>query len=162
MKKIVVFLSKKPVVARSGVGKYLFDYFNTLDKEYEVEYVYQPDETTIYWRFFILPKIIERDYKGYVKVFLDELFLTAINSKNSEDTVAIVQHYPYLSPVGNLEDFLIKVLTYFYFKRLKYVTHIVSGSEFTKGILTDYLKVPAKKITTISSAFDPVVYSSVS
>lgn len=74
MKKIVVFLSKKPIVARSWVGKYLFDYFNTLDKEYTVEYVYQPDETTIYWRFFILPKIIERDYKWYVKVFLDELF----------------------------------------------------------------------------------------
>ena len=158
MKKIVVFLSKKSVVKNSWVWKYWFLYYENLKDKYEIELFYQPENTGILWRFFVLNRIIKNKYNQHVKIFTDENFLPSLRKNIAVNSVVIVHHYPFLTKVTNLKEYLVKILSWFSFKKLRYIDAIVTVSDFTYTTLTQTLWIDSKKIKIIQNPIDHKTY----
>jgi len=162
MKRIVIIVTKKSLFTNSGVGKYIWNYIPYLEENFDVEVLYQPEEhwmvSWLYWRFFILPRILKKKYNDYIKIFFDENFLISARPKYAKSTIAIVHHYPFKTKVTNLKEHMVRWLSFMTFNTiLRKIQHIIVVSNKTKDVLKS-IWIKEKYMTVIPNSVDLSCY----
>lgn len=158
MKKIVIITWKKSQFKNSWVWKYIWNYIPFLEKEYDVEIFYQPENHNIItwnlWRLFKLPRIIQKNYKWYIKIMSDESLLISVRKKYINNTISIIHHYPFETKVSNFKEHIIRWVSFITFHTiLKKIEYIIAVSNKTKNILEN-LWIKSNHITVIPNSID--------
>lgn len=162
MKKIVVIAMKSSYFHNSWVWKYISNYIPYLSKKYNIELLYQPEETWFisWWirRIFKLPNILKEKYDWYIKIFTEENFLISVRKYFVGDSIMIVHHYPFKTKVTNFKEEIIRRLSFFTFNTiLKKLKSIIAVSDTTKSVLVN-IWINAKYITVIPNSIDITSY----
>jgi glycosyltransferase involved in cell wall biosynthesis len=164
MTKILIIASLEKNFATSGVGKYILPYSTLFQQNYEVSYLFQPqNHGMIQWflrRIFILPKILKRDYKHHIKILYDESFLVSWRNRMKLSTICIIHHNPLLIKSVTIAEWIMKPINYILFTFVvRQIVYLVAVSKFTNDVLINNYWIKPENLSCIKNSIDTNKYT---
>ena len=154
MKKIVFILSKQSVFPYSGVWRHILWLYDAIKDDFDIQLIYQPEDSGYFWRVFTLPRILKKLPNDTLKIFCDENFLVSLRTSYTSSSIFFVMHYPFIVPATSLKENIIRYISFFTFKKLKTLPQILTISYETQKMLTSIFSLDESKIKVLPCTFD--------